>query len=314
MSNNIQSKRHDAIWKERDAQKYKLGPPVEILTRNPQLIKQRWEEKAAMQKEQERSEFESMKRSIMLNIQSNDLAQTTKVGTNNSSKRSHYIKQSFVNQSIDSSDVSRVKKMDFKQQFVDLPRDNTMQLNNTGTVFDVQQTSMTGTGDLADANLLAASRTPMPAAYQSGSILQGYDTGRIQKNIFKLADIDKVLNKKIKTFSKSLMPSKASDLSNTYQQYPECVEPEPQSPWKLQNIFTSPANRSRMIPTTISATTGSIMGDDSGLASHTTPTVRRKKNSLVYNNTMSISAGMGALDSQGEGHFPHGSRTAAKAI
>ena len=92
-----------------------------------------------------------------------------------------------------------------------------MQLNNTGTVFEVKQPSMHGAGDLADANLLAASRTPMPvSAYHSGSILQAYDTGKIQKNIFKLADIDKVLNKKIKTFSKSLMPSKASDLSNTY--------------------------------------------------------------------------------------------------
>lgn len=92
MSNNIQNKRHDAIWKERDAQKYKLGPPVEILTRNPQMIKQRWEEKAAMQQEQEKSEFESMKRSFMFNVQSDGLGHTTKAGTNNSSKRSHYIK------------------------------------------------------------------------------------------------------------------------------------------------------------------------------------------------------------------------------
>ena len=69
-----------------------------------------------------------------------------------------------------------------------------------------------------------------------------------------------------------------------------------------------------MVPTTKSATTNSIQGEDSHVATHTTPTIRRKKNSLVYNNTMSISAGMGALDNQGEGHFPHGSGTATKEI
>lgn len=65
-----------------------------------------------------------------------------------------------------------------------------------------------------------------------------------------------------------------------------------------------------MVQTTKSATTSNIKGDDSSQTS----TLRKKENALVYNNTMTVNAGLGALDGSGEGYFPHGSGTAAKEI
>ena len=68
-----------------------------------------------------------------------------------------------------------------------------------------------------------------------------------------------------------------------------------------------------MAQTTKSATTSNIKGDDSHLTYHT-PTMTKKESSLVYNNTMTVNAGLGALDGSGEGYFPHGSGAAAKEI
>jgi hypothetical protein len=74
------------------------------------------------------------------------------------------------------------------------------------------------------------------------------DNDKIQKHMFKLADMDKVLKKQMRSLTKSCLPSPASAMVVT-PKYPDGVELEPRSAksWKMHAVLGKPRGRGNTV-------------------------------------------------------------------
>ena len=74
------------------------------------------------------------------------------------------------------------------------------------------------------------------------------DNDKIQKHMFKLADMDKVLKKQMRSLTKSCLPSPASAMV-AIPTYPDGVELEPRSAksWKMHAVLGKPRGRGNTV-------------------------------------------------------------------